>query len=288
MRPGLALLQLSTVGGGRKPPVEIALRATTDRERELAMKATVSLTRRLRRHVGSLQSEKRRTTWSDYGARSHYATPELKEKLEMARAFVADRRVERPLVLDVGGNDGMTAEHLGSTCGARTVVIDHDSGALDNLLRRASASAPLGDDVLPLIADFTNLTWDSGVLGGSVQAFVDRVKPDAVLCQAVLHHVVITQGVPIGTAVASLAAFGAPVQIEFATESDPKVRLLISQVPRWSGEYSLDALIEALQLHYDTVRVVGSTSKDRVVVEGHGPRSTSTSASVAGRGHSSV
>lgn len=277
MRPGLALLQFSTVGGGRKPPVETALRATTDRERELAMRATVSLTRRLRRQVRSLRYEKRHTTWSDYGARSHYATPELQEKLEMARAFVVERQVERPLVLDVGGNDGMTAEHLGSTCGARTVVIDHDAGALDNLLRRASASDAIGDDVLPLIADLTNLTWDSGVLGGSVQAFIHRVKPDAVLCQAVLHHVIITQGVPIGTAVASLAAFGAPVQIEFATESDPKVRLLISQVPGWSGDYSLDALVEALRHQYETIRIVGSTSTDRVVVEGHGLRTANAS-----------
>lgn len=276
MRPGLALLQLSTLGGGRRPPVETALRATTDRERELAMRATVSLTRRLRRQVESLRSEKRHTTWSDYGARSHYATPELQGKLELARAFVAERQLETPLVLDVGGNDGMTAEHLGSTCGARTVVIDHDAGALDNLLRRASASDTLRDDVLPLIADLTNLTWEAGVLGGSVQAFVHRVRPDAVLCQAVLHHVVITQGVPIGTAVASLAAFGAPVQIEFATESDPKVHLLTSQVPGWSGDYSIDALTEALRSHYDTVRVVGSTSSDRVVIEGHGLQSQDT------------
>ncbi len=67
-------------------------------------------------------------------------------------------------------------------------------------------------------------------------------------------------------AVDALAAFGAPVQIEFATPDDEKSRLLISQIPNWSGDYSTEALVAALQSRYAHVEVVGTTSPTRVVV----------------------
>ena len=86
------------------------------------------------------------------------------------------------------------------------------------------------------------------------------------LCQAVLHHVVITQGTPMPFAVDALAAFGAPLQIEFATEEDEKSRLLVSQIPNWSGEYSTEALLDALRARYAQVEVAGTTSPTRVVV----------------------
>ena len=67
-------------------------------------------------------------------------------------------------------------------------------------------------------------------------------------------------------AVDALAAFGAPVQIEFATQDDEKARLLLSQIPNWSGDYSTEALLAALRSRYAHVEVMGTTSPTRVVV----------------------
>ena len=67
-------------------------------------------------------------------------------------------------------------------------------------------------------------------------------------------------------AVDALAAFGAPVQIEFATEDDEKSRLLLSQIPNWSGDYSTEALLAALRNRFAQVQVLGTTSGTRVVV----------------------
>ena len=149
--------------------------------------------------------------------------------------------------------------------------MDADAGALDVLCGRLST----GDEsarITPLIGDLTNLTTGSGLLGSEWRAATERIRPDAVFCQAVLHHVVITQGTPMQFAVDALAAFGAPLQIEFATPEDDKVRLLLSQIPNWSGEYDLDALLAALRRRYHDVQVAGHTSPTRVVVEATGPR----------------
>jgi hypothetical protein len=72
-------------------------------------------------------------------------------------------------------------------------------------------------------------------------------------------------------AVDALAAFGAPVEIEFATEEDEKARLLLSQIPNWTGEYSTEALLVALRCRYANVEVRGTTSPTRVVVDAWDP-----------------
>jgi len=270
MRPRLTLLQQSTRSGGRRAPVEVALSAGTEAERGLAMQATVALTRRFKSEMERLRSQDaRRTTWVDYGSRGHYTEASLQTKLDLATAFITREEGRSRLVLDVGGNDGLTASHLRSTAGANVIIIDRDAGALDQFLARESGSALSGSTatILPLAADLTNLTWGSGVLGESVQSFTSRMSPSAVICQAVLHHIVITQGLPLPTVAASLAAFGAPLQVEFATENDPKVELLISQIPGWSGVYSLAALLDALRVHFRDVAIVGTTTEHRSVVE---------------------
>ncbi|MCX6424813.1 MAG: hypothetical protein NTV96_09885, partial [Actinobacteria bacterium] len=112
----------------------------------------------------------------------------------------------------------------------------------------------------------TNLMPAAGLLDAEFAAFTERVHPTAITCQAVLHHVVITQGTPMGFAVDALARFGAPVQIEFASEDDAKVKVLLAQIPNWQGEYSTEALLEALRARFVDVEVVGTTSPTRVVV----------------------
>ncbi|MFM8351128.1 MAG: class I SAM-dependent methyltransferase, partial [Actinomycetales bacterium] len=180
------------------------------------------------------------------------------------RDFIRAHPGREHLVLDVGGNDGYTGADLVRSTGARVIVLDADAGALDVL--RAGMTGDLAERLTPLLGDITALTPSSGLLGREFAAFTDRIRPSAVICQAVLHHVVITQGTPMPLAVDALAQFGAPVQIEFADIDDEKVRILLRQIPNWQGTYDLDALQQSLQARFDRVEIVGRTSPTRVVV----------------------
>lgn len=271
-RPGLWLLQASTVPSARAGSVESRVGGTRDVDATLALRATRTVSRRLQRQLDRFGDDAHRTTWSDYSGRDHYGADDLARKQARSRDFVAAEAGRERLVLDVGGNDGLIAEGLIRELGAHVVVADMDAGALDVLCARAASDPVLTGSLLPLRTDLTNLTWDSGLLGREHSAFVARMRPSAVICQAVLHHVVITQGVPMRSAVEALAAFGAPVQIEFAREDDAKVDLLRSRIPNWSGVYDAATLLDALEERFDVVRVVGETSATRVVVEALGPR----------------
>ena len=203
------------------------------------------------------------TTWANYGTRDHYQSEDLNKKYELTRSFIAADPSRAALVLDIGGNDGLIGTRLAEDLDAHVIVMDADSGALDALVTRLGTSS---HQVTPWVGDITNPFPASGLLKREFVGLTERLQPTAVLCQAVLHHIVITQGVPMQLAVDALAAFNAPLLIEFATPEDGKVKLLLSQIPNWSGDYSTQALIEALRTRYQNVQESGATSATRIVI----------------------
>ena len=267
---GLSLLQASARPVAGKAPTETRYALAARENPELARKATVALTRKLGRQVDRLDRARgsTRSTWEDYGTRDHYASEDLRRKADFATSFMADTGRGR-LILDIGGNDGMTARALCRAGAQRVIVADPDAGALRQLLVNLQ-DAPEANRVTPLLVDLTNATTGSGLLGEEFESFVTRVRPSAVICQAVLHHIVITQGVPLPLAVEALAGYGAALQIEFADETDEKVRILLSQIPNWSGTYTLPELLGCLERHYEHVEVAGRTSPTRHVVNAWG------------------
>ncbi|CAB4832610.1 MAG: hypothetical protein F2763_05590 [Actinobacteria bacterium] len=262
----LRLLQATTRPVAANAPSETEFAERAARNKDLALKATQGLTRRLLKQVTKLHGTAHRTTWVDYSTREHYGSDDLVRKSDFAADFVKAAPGRGELVLDVGGNDGFTAAHLVRNANANVVVLDADAGALDVLHAGISATPDLVGRVTPILGDITNLMPAAGLLDAEFAAFTERVHPTAITCQAVLHHVVITQGTPMGFAVDALARFGAPVQIEFASEDDAKVKVLLAQIPNWQGEYSTEALLEALRARFVDVEVVGTTSPTRVVV----------------------
>ena len=262
----LLLLQATTKPVEKNAPSESTFSREANSNKDLARSATLSLTRRLAKQVRRLQGREHSTTWVDYGAREHYGSDDLTRKSAFATEFVTAVPGRNGLVLDVGGNDGFTAAHLARHARARVIVMDADAGALDVLQAGVAATPDVAGVVTPVLGDITNLTPASGLLDREFAAFTSRIRPTAVICQAVLHHVVITQGTPMQFAVDALAAFGAPLQIEFATPEDEKSRLLLGQIPNWAGDYTTEALLASLRRRYAQVEVVGTTSPTRVVV----------------------
>lgn len=260
----LLLLQASTKPVEKNAPSESTFADTANKNQDLARNATRSLTKRLAKQVRKRHGKKHATTWVDYGSRAHYDNDDLTRKSALATDFITAESGRGRLVLDVGGNDGFTAAHLARHADARVIVMDADAGALDML--HQGLPADIAGRVTPILGDITNLTPASGLLNVEFAAFTERVQPSAVICQAVLHHVVITQGTPMQFAVDALAAFGAPLQIEFADENDEKSRILLGQIPNWTGEYSTEALLGALRTRFTHVEVMGTTSATRVVV----------------------
>jgi SAM-dependent methyltransferase len=203
--------------------------------------------RNLEKAVRGLRWRKQDSTWSDYSDRSHYDDRDMVAKERFVAAAVESRSPAR--VLDLGANDGHFSR-LALQAGAEYVVaVDSDDLVVDRLyrdLRRDSEQR-----VLPLVLDLSDPSPSLGWRSRERSSFVERVRPDFVLCLAVVHHLALTNTVPLDEIVAFLADFGAPVVVEFPHHDDVMAsRLLARKQAGVFAAYHRDNWERALQSRF--------------------------------------
>jgi hypothetical protein len=164
-------------------------------EAEKARFVLRSLFRRLRRTLRRLEpSSDRQSTWSEYmGGRNNYSEEGFKEKTEFVQRAIVEFAPAR--ALDVGANTGHFSV-LAARHGSSVVAIDHDEVVVGEIWRRAKAQTA---DVLPLVVDLTRPTPAMGWRNGECASFLDRARGgfDAVLMLAVIHHMLVTERIPL-------------------------------------------------------------------------------------------
>ena len=211
----------------------------------------------LEKTVRGLRWKAQRSVWSDYSDRSHYGGDDLPAK----RAFVAAAtEATRPaLALDLGANDGMFSLLALEHGAERVVAADFDHLVVDRLYRHLR---DIGEDrILPIVLDLVNPSAGSGWRGRERQPFVDRVRPDLVLCLAVVHHLALTNTIPFDEIVDFLADLGGTLVVELPHRDDPMVELLLARKrPGLFDHYDRDEWERSLGRRYriDERQVLGT------------------------------
>lgn len=165
------------------------------------------------------------STWSDYTDRGHYTDDDLEAKGAFVHAATA--ALEQPVVLDLGANDGRFSR-IAVDAGAELVVaVDGDHLVVDHLYRDLRAEGERR--ILPLVMDLADPSPARGWRGEERPSFVERVRPDLVLCLAVIHHLALTNTVPFAGIVAMLRDYDAPVVVEMPHPDDPMASRLLGR-----------------------------------------------------------
>ncbi len=238
---GVAAARRATDRGSEPELVEHILRQTYKR-----------LGRQMRRAVPPPQDSR----WTAYsGTATHYSEADHAAK----RAFVAAvlERTRPARVLDVGCNSGVYSE-LAAGTGAEVVSIDTDVRTVDRLCRRLAGS---GKSILPLVVDLANPTPAAGWRNRESAGFLARCagRFHAVLMLAVIHHLLLHDGVPLAevaelcvtlTAATLILEWVPPTDIMFrelvrgreaifAALTETNFRAIFSRHFRFAGEHRL-------------------------------------------------
>jgi ribosomal protein L11 methylase PrmA len=128
-------------------------------------------------------------------------------------------------VLDVGCNTGHFS-FLAARSGAQVVSIDYDPAVVGAVWRKAHGEKL---DVLPLVVDLTRPTPGVGWQNREWPSFLDRARGafDAVFMLAVVHHMLVTERVPLARIVELAAELTSDLLIiEFVAPEDSMFRRL--------------------------------------------------------------
>ena len=192
---------------------------------EKAQAIAQMLVKGLRRAFARLQPKAgRESAWSGYMLTSSYGHEAFAAKTAFVKESLAAFAAQT--VLDVGCNTGHFSR-LAATSGARVVGLDYDPAVIGGLFRR-SREENLA--ILPLVM---NLARPSPPLGWSNReqaSFGARAEGrfEVALMLAVVHHLTVTDGVPLPDVfglIASLVTKG--IIVEYVPPEDPMFQELI-------------------------------------------------------------
>jgi SAM-dependent methyltransferase len=147
----------------------------------------------LRRKVRKVQPRARKSAWLNYVTANTYTTADYSAKQQFVREALDRHRPAR--VLDIGCNTGDFSA-IAARSGARVVAIDHDEVSAGDLWKRAAAEKL---DILPLVVNLARPTQAVGWRNQENRSFLERARGsfDCVLMLAVLHHLLVTERVPL-------------------------------------------------------------------------------------------
>lgn len=219
--------------------------------------------RSLKKKLASLAPRPQASTWSNYEA----ACPSYsKEQHDAKRRFVEGtlREIGPSRVLDVGANNGEFSL-IAADCGASVVAIDSDPETIGALWRSAHST---NADVLPLVVDFARPTPAAGWRGREQAGFLERAEDcfDCVMLLAVVHHLMVTDQIPLAEIFDAAAGLTAQwLIIEYVGSQDPMFRRLArgrDALYRWFNRAAFD---ECASRSFEIVNAIDIPGSDRAL-----------------------
>lgn len=177
----------------------------------------------LEKTVASLKWEPKGTEWGDYYNVTNYTDETLKLKGELVGCMIAQANPKT--AWDLGANNGLFSREA-SKRGIETIASDMDPAAVekDYLVVRQYGEKHL----LPLVIDLTNPSASIGWANRERDSLLARGPVDLVMALALIHHLAISNNVPLGMVAEFLASTGRWAIVEFVPKSDSQVKRLLA------------------------------------------------------------
>jgi hypothetical protein len=163
------------------------------------------------------------TEWADYYAGDSYSEESDEHKMEVVARYLERAKPEE--VWDLGANVGRFSR-LASERGIRTIAFDIDPACVEANYRKVRRSGETS--MLPLVMDLTNPSPAIGWAHEERPSLVDRSSADLVMALALIHHLAISNNVPLEKIARFFASLAPRLVVEFVPKTDPKVRVLLA------------------------------------------------------------
>lgn len=164
------------------------------------------------------------TEWADYYERNNnYSAEGMDEKLRLVREF--SESVSPATAWDLGANTGRFSRVLAGA-GARVAAWDIDPACVEANYRHVVQHREAR--VLPLLLDLANPSPGLGWAGTERDGLQARGPVDLVLALGLVHHLAISNNVPLDRVASFLATLGRHLVIEWVPKEDSQVRKLLA------------------------------------------------------------
>jgi ribosomal protein L11 methylase PrmA len=215
---------------------------------QLSKDALLNLLNGLIKTITQLSWQPKGTEWGDYYTATNYTDDSLRLKGETVGKFI--ERSNPSKVWDLGANNGLFSREA-SKRGIFTVASDIDPAAVEkNYLAIRSAQEK---QLLPLVMDLTNPSPSIGWANQERDSFTARGPVDLVLALALIHHLAISNNLPLTHIADFFASISKWAVVEFVPKSDSQVKRLLATRKDIFDQYTEEGFETAFGIKFELI-----------------------------------
>ncbi len=196
--------------------------------------------------------------WSGYSEVSNYSEDSFNHKRELVASYLDKTKPGK--VWDLGANLGEFSELVSKSSQVISFDMDPVCTELNYLSRNGN---------LPLLLDLTNPSPDLGWDNSERKSFIKRGPADTVLALALVHHLAITNNLPLGNIASFLFSICHYLIIEFIPKEDSQVQKLLSSREDIFPDYTEKSFREEFSNYFRLVdsSSIGGTKRSLYLME---------------------
>ncbi len=231
-----------------------AARGETKTSSKFAMTKTklLAMIDQLESSVKGLKWKLEKTEWGDYYSDTNYQDESMSHKRELVAAYLANIQSEsRMCAIDMGANNGEFSR-VAANYADLVVSQDIDEVAVEkNYLFSQHQNETR---ILPLLQDLVNPSPAIGWANSERMSLCERGGVDVVLALALIHHIAISNNVPLLHVAHFFAQMGKHLVIEFVPKEDSQVERLLATREDIFPEYTQSGFEKAFTEHFTVLK----------------------------------
>ncbi|MFK8020925.1 MAG: hypothetical protein AB8B86_14240 [Pseudomonadales bacterium] len=220
-------------------------------ETTLTLRAQKALIESLGKAIDKLEWRQPDTEWGDYYNNTNYTNESASQKRELVAEFLQAIPDTLHVVQDLGANRGefsrVAAQHA-----SLVISQDIDPVAVEQNYLQVKHANETG--ILPLLQDLFAPSPAIGWANAERDSFMQRGQCSAVMALALIHHLAISNNVPLGHIATLFTELGEWLIIEFVPKADSQVERLLATRDDIFPDYTDLGFEAAFGELYDTRR----------------------------------
>ena len=196
----------------------------SSKEMKTTMNSLKGILDSLKSSITNLKLSSLKTEWGSYYEETNYSDASFKKKEEMVSLLLDQIGVAGNKVLDLGANTGVFSD-LAAKKAAYVISADVDPVAVEKNYQRQKNVG--GQNIHPLMIDLTNPSPAIGWNNSERETFYNRCDAKVVMALALIHHLAISNNLPLSKIASFFAELAPFLIIEFVPKSDSQVQRLL-------------------------------------------------------------
>lgn len=216
------------------------------KSQEVSKNALLGLLDNLTTTIENLQWRPKGTEWAEYYQDTNYSKDAFEHKKEIVTHFLELAHPET--VWDMGANNGLFSR-LASNNKIPTIAFDIDPACIELNYREIVKKKE--QDLLPLLLDLTNPSPGIGWQNEERDSLMGRGPADTVLALALIHHLAISNNVPLDRIAKFFSKICNSLIIEFVPKRDSQVQKLLMNREDIFKEYDVEHFEGAFSVYFE-------------------------------------